>query len=160
MSERTAPPPPPATMTAGEDRVTFFVAGRPQGKGRARAAMRAGGIRMFTPEKTREYEASIAWLAKAAMRGREPFGRGVAMRLVIQAAPPKSWPKRQRERALAGLVYATYKPDADNVIKAVGDAGNGVLWFDDSQIVRLHVDKVYDAEDGVQVTVTHLPVLE
>jgi Holliday junction resolvase RusA-like endonuclease len=35
------------------------------------------------------------------------------------------------------------KPDADNYAKLVLDALNGVLWRDDSQVVRLFVEKAY-----------------
>lgn len=35
------------------------------------------------------------------------------------------------------------RPDLDNRIKLVLDAGNGCLWFDDAQIVELHSSKSY-----------------
>ena len=35
------------------------------------------------------------------------------------------------------------RPDIDNLTGNVLDAGNGCLWFDDAQIVELHVSKSY-----------------
>lgn len=45
--------------------------------------------------------------------------------------------------------YAVVKPDLDNFLKAVMDAGNGVLWEDDSQIVSLSADKDYLTDYGI-----------
>jgi len=39
--------------------------------------------------------------------------------------------------------YHTVKPDVDNVVKAVLDNGNGILWEDDRQIVRITASKCY-----------------
>lgn len=48
---------------------------------------------------------------------------------------PKNRPKKVlRERD-------TYKPDADNIAKAVLDAMNGLAFVDDSQVVSLSVTK-------------------
>src|SRR5262245_39573917 len=49
------------------------------------------------------------------------------------------------------------KPDADNLIKAVLDALNGLAYKDDSQVFALAVSKMYAAEGevpGVLVTLT------
>jgi len=37
----------------------------------------------------------------------------------------------------------TKRPDLDNLLKGFLDAGNGILWLDDAQIVSLTVDKRY-----------------
>lgn len=38
---------------------------------------------------------------------------------------------------------ADVRPDLDNYIKAVLDAGNGILWRDDSQVISLSAKKKY-----------------
>lgn len=43
--------------------------------------------------------------------------------------------------------YPSVKPDVDNLIKAVLDALNKVIWKDDCQICVLNVSKTY-ANDG------------
>lgn len=55
--------------------------------------------------------------------------------------------------------YVTTRPDADKYARAVLDALTGIAWTDDSQVVRLHVDKSYatDTEPaGVTVDIYHL----
>ena len=47
----------------------------------------------------------------------------------------------------------TKKPDASNILKSIEDAMNGVVFNDDSQIVNIHVTKVYATEPGVDVCV-------
>jgi len=50
-------------------------------------------------------------------------------------------------------VLPTTKPDADNVVKAVFDGLNGVLWRDDVLVVDLRVRKRYAATPCVRVEV-------
>ena len=46
--------------------------------------------------------------------------------------------------------YHTNTPDADNILKFVGDALNGIFWRDDKQIAFAKVAKWYiDESDGV-----------
>ena len=54
------------------------------------------------------------------------------------------------------------KPDADNLLKAVKDALNGLLWRDDSQIVLLRVSKWYasgEEQPGVELAVRRLSIV-
>jgi len=37
----------------------------------------------------------------------------------------------------------TSRPDYDNLLKGLMDQGNGILWRDDSQIVKAHIEKRY-----------------
>ena len=49
----------------------------------------------------------------------------------------------------------SYPPrgDLDNLFKSVADAGNDVLWKDDSQIVALKAAKRWATEDGFSITI-------
>jgi Holliday junction resolvase RusA-like endonuclease len=51
-------------------------------------------------------------------------------------AVPASWSGKKQRMALAGEVLPTSKPDVDNVVKAVFDGMNGVLWRDDVLVGR------------------------
>ncbi len=45
------------------------------------------------------------------------------------------------------------RPDLDNLVKAVKDALNGVLWRDDSQVIELEAKKIYGNPPGVEIEV-------
>ncbi|SCU95566.1 conserved hypothetical protein [Cupriavidus necator] len=60
--------------------------------------------------------------------------------------------------AAAGQICATKKPDADNVLKAVKDGMNGVVWVDDCQAVEYRISKKYGTSPGVYVEVMELPL--
>ena len=45
------------------------------------------------------------------------------------------------------------KPDKDNLLKFVMDAGNGVLWKDDSQIYKVDMEKIYSVKGYTKITV-------
>jgi Holliday junction resolvase RusA-like endonuclease len=134
-------------------RVTFNVPGAPQGKGRARVGKVNGHARMFTPQKTVAYEGLIALAAQAAMAGQAPMSGPVAMHVGVRFPIPASWSLRKKAEALSGAVLPTGKPDLDNVIKAVGDACNGIVFGDDSAVVQVIAAKGYSDRPGVTVSV-------
>ena len=139
--------------------IAFFVPGKPQGKGRPRIGRVGRHARMFTPEKTVAYEGLVALAAHEAMQGRPPLDGPLAMNVAIFVEVPASWSKRRRADALAGRIMPTTKPDADNTIKALSDAMNGVVWRDDVQAVAGSWVKVYAETPGVRVVVGPAPVL-
>ena len=136
--------------------VSFTVPGEPQGKGRPRVGSVAGRARMFTPAKTVAYEGLIAHAAQAAMRGGQPFDGPCRIELDVLCTVPASWSAKKRAQALAGAIRPAKKPDADNVLKAVCDGLNGVVWRDDAQAVEGMWRKVYAETPGVRVWVAPL----
>ena len=48
-------------------------------------------------------------------------------------------------------VLKTSKPDVDNYIKFYMDCGNGILWGDDAQVVRIEAWKRYADDKGARV---------
>jgi Holliday junction resolvase RusA-like endonuclease len=133
--------------------VTFKVDTNPVGKQRARYAKRGNFIQTYTPDKTRNYESLIKEAAIEAMGSSEPLETPVTLYLYIRAPIPKSLPKKRIEACLNGLEKPIKKPDASNVLKSVEDAMNGVVYKDDSQIVNIHVSKVYSSVSGVDVCI-------
>lgn len=59
------------------------------------------------------------------------------LRLTVLLAPPQMPKKHQGTRLPAK------RPDLDNYIKTVLDACQGILFADDSQVVRIYATKVY-----------------
>jgi Holliday junction resolvase RusA-like endonuclease len=133
--------------------VTFKVDADPVGKQRARYAKRGNFVQTYTPDKTRNYESLIKEAAIEAMGSSEPLETAVTLYLYIRAPIPKSLPKKRIEACLNGLEKPIKKPDASNVLKSVEDAMNGVVYKDDSQIVNIHVSKVYSSVSGVDVCI-------
>ncbi|MGN5479503.1 RusA family crossover junction endodeoxyribonuclease [Cupriavidus basilensis] len=77
----------------------------------------------------------MALAAEQAMEGRPPLAGPLYVEIDIVLAIPASWPKKRQALALAGRIGATKKPDASNILKAIEDGMNGVVFVDDSQIV-------------------------
>lgn len=137
--------------------ITFSVPGQPYGKGRPRIGRVAGHARMFTPEKTVNYENLVKFAAQRSMAGAPLIEGAVYVTLSILCQIPASWSKVKQAAALAGTVYPTTKPDIDNVEKAIFDAINGVVWKDDVQVVDVVKVKRYGATPGVDVRIEVLP---
>ena len=133
--------------------VTFKVDANPVGKQRARYVKRGNFVQTYTPEKTRTYETLIRDAAIEAMGSAEPLETPVSLYLYIRVPIPKSHSKKKVEACLNGLDQPIKKPDASNILKSVEDGMNGIVYKDDSQIVNLHVTKVYSTLAGVDVCV-------
>jgi len=133
--------------------ITFKVDADPVGKQRARYVKSGNFVSTYTPEKTRTYEALIKEASREAMGSTEPLETPVTLYLYIRAPIPESLPKKRIEACLNGLEKPIKKPDASNVLKSVEDAMNGVVYKDDSQIVNIHVSKVYSSVSGVDVCI-------
>ncbi|MHB0820111.1 RusA family crossover junction endodeoxyribonuclease [Stutzerimonas stutzeri] len=113
--------------------IVFTVPGEPQGKGRPRIGRVGAHARMFTPAKTVAYEGLVALAAQEAMAGRGLITGPVLIELEILHGVPQSMSKKRKALALAGEIKPMRKPDTDNVLKAICDACNGVVWRDDVQ---------------------------
>ena len=100
----------------------------------------------YTPKKTKQFEKA----ARFCMLGHEPM-RGA---LVLSATFKIKRPKGCRRK------YPNVRPDNSNFLKAIEDAGNGLLWLDDGQICCFReVWKVYcepGEEPCIELEVTEL----
>lgn len=110
----------------------FRLAIVPVAKERPRANRKTGSV--YTPSRTRKYEEELAKAFRATgVQPNEVDDLGVFCRFFLTG-------RRRR--------------DGDNLLKAVQDAGNGIVWADDRQIVdgryRVHYGQ---AEDAIELTV-------
>ncbi|WP_297803664.1 RusA family crossover junction endodeoxyribonuclease [uncultured Brevundimonas sp.] len=129
--------------------VSFVVPGDPQGKGRHRT----GKFGTYTPAKTVAYEGLIAHMAHEAMKGQPLLEGPLKLTAVAVFCPPKSISKKKLEAMLSGVIQPTKKPDADNIIKAIGDGCNGVVFHDDSAITTIDAAKRYGSVPCLQITI-------
>lgn len=136
--------------------ISFSVPGLPIAKGRAKVSTFGGNVRLITPQKTVRYESTVALFARQAMGDRNLCDCAVALSLVLHMPIPASWSKKKQAMALLGQVWPTTKPDCSNVLKAIEDAMNSIVYRDDSQIVVLSVRKVYSDHPRADVTVEAL----
>jgi len=133
--------------------INFSVEGDPVGKQRARHRRVGNFVRTYTPAKTVDYETRIREAGQKAMGASEPLQTPVTMFLYIRTGIPKSYSKKRREACLSGQEKPTKKPDSSNILKAVEDGLNGVVYTDDCQIVNHHITKVYATDAGVDVMI-------
>ena len=136
--------------------IKFTVPGSPTAKGRPRIGRVAGHSRMFQPEKTVRYESTVALFARQAMGDRNLFDGPVSLDLLLHMPIPASWSAKKRMAALNGEIFPETKPDCSNVLKAVEDAMNGIVYLDDKQITDLCVIKRYGPTPGVDVIVSEI----
>ncbi|AQQ20235.1 RusA family crossover junction endodeoxyribonuclease [Burkholderia cenocepacia] len=137
-------------------RVEFVVPGKPVAKGRPRFSRRNGIMRTHTPEESERYENLVKMAARAAMRSTAPYSGPIRLIVHIGLPIPASWSMKRQGEAAAGAIGATKKPDADNVVKALKDGMNGVVYVDDGQVVDLWVSKRYARTPGVRIEAIEL----
>lgn len=111
--------------------VRFTVEGKVLGKPRPR--VNRNGM-VWTPSKFKEYERKIA---KAYVEsGGDKLEGPVSVKVRTFRALPKSRPKKLDSEE------DIFKPDADNILKMVLDALNGVAFEDDRQVIRIICSKM------------------
>lgn len=138
----------------------FSMSGLPRGQGRPRATVRKAGKRAFATvykaKEDRQYETSIAAVARGVMGDRPPLTGALSVSMRFRMPIPASATKARRAAMAAGEVPHTSKPDGSNMQKAVEDAMSGVVFTDDSQIVRGFWSKIYSDNPGVDVRIAPL----
>lgn len=132
--------------------LSFSAALKPVGKARPRFDSRHGVT--YTPTATRNYEGQLALMARKALGKRPKLKGELTVTMGFNYAAPKSWTKKQMaELAAAGALPKTTKPDVDNLVKAVLDALNGVVYEDDAAVVRVYATKWWSVVDSVEISV-------
>ena len=142
--------------------ISIVIPGEPVAQGRPRSfRLPGGGVRAYDPAKSRNWKAEAhvhmarAVEAEAGMLVLYPLGPCEALVTAVFTCPKSDFRKEPRVRRRHAK-----RPDAENVAKAVLDAGTGVLWADDSQVARLVIEKWIGAQGErpfVEIKVRELP---
>ena len=139
--------------------IAFTIWGEPVAQGRPRAAVIGGHARMYDPAKSRNYK-SLVQAEALRVRPATPLTGPVTLVIEIYKQVPKSFSKAKRSQAELGLLRPTTKPDISNILKGIEDALTGIIWLDDSQIVRLVASKAYSYHPRVEVQIHEIAKVE
>jgi len=148
------------SVTIGSEQLLVIsVPGRPVPGGSKKAFAHAKTGRIIVTDDAkgnRDWKARVASFAAHGMDGVPPFTCPIEVEVEFRVERPKghygtggnaSSVKPSAPR------WPTTRPDATKLWRAVEDACNGIVWKDDSQVVRQHVSKVYCDRPGVRVVV-------
>lgn len=129
--------------------IKFTIPGQPVAKGRPIF----GAGRVYTPEKTVNYEQLVKFSYLQTERVKFLEGEQLKVELMIYFAIPKSTSKKRIAKMMAGTERPTKKPDIDNIEKIILDSLNGIAYNDDSQIVSCWADKFYSTVPRVEIQI-------
>ncbi|MCY1437511.1 Endodeoxyribonuclease RusA [compost metagenome] len=157
--------------------------GDPRGKGRPRFSTHGGFVKVYTDKETQIYEELIqaevlrliggqalvdrtrqikrrTFIEAYQDFGGQPLFTGpVRVEMEIRHPIRVSWTKAKKAAALSGHIAPTLKPDPDNVAKIWFDAFNGCMWADDTQVIRMSVERSFSEDPSVLVRVIPLDLL-
>lgn len=124
---------------SGRPDIELTVLGEPKGKGRPKFNRHTGSAYTPTPTIRAEQRIQTEWIHA----GRPRLEGAVSLTIEIVLARPKGHWKTDGSLSAPGsrspLPLKT--PDADNALKLVCDALNGLAYDDDRQIVDMHARK-------------------
>lgn len=122
---------------------TIVILTKPTPQGRSRSTISG---HHYTPKKTREATAIVQQAMRCEYRGK-PLECPIILTLEFGFARPKSNKTK----------HHLQKPDLSNLIKLVEDAGNGIIWKDDKQIIAYgYAAKFWAEVDCIELKVEPL----
>jgi Holliday junction resolvase RusA-like endonuclease len=123
--------------------IDLVIHGKPVGKARPRFSRRGNKVVTFTPRETQIYEQNIKALAQVAMLGKAMLEGPVKVTITAYFSHKKK------------TGWHISRPDIDNVVKAVLDGLNGVVFADDAVVAQLVASKHY-GEERVEVQIENV----
>lgn len=149
MTEKTSP----------ETVFTFFVEGKPTGKGRHRVATRGDKAIQYTPKETEYAESEVLrhWEDAGRVKLDGPIKLVVN---ILHKRPNGHWKRDGLSKEGLRHPIPTTKPDLDNVVKLVMDALNEHGWNDDKQVVDVIMRRRWgkDGKQGIRVTAMEVDI--
>jgi len=129
---------------------------------RARSAVKGNRVINYDPKKSRDFKEQIRLTALATFGslGEDSIiTKPVCLEVFIYRDIPSSFSKTNRNKALSGELLPTTKPDLKNYIVGIEDALEGLLYYNDSQIVSYGRSvKLYGEESKLECRVIELDI--
>lgn len=139
-------------MCHATDQLFFTFEIEPVPQLRPRVSSRGGYVRVYDPPKVKNFKNLLRSLA-VHQYTRPPLLGPLSVSLTFYRPVQKSISQSERERRLSNESKPVVKPDVDNYVKATLDGLTGVLWHDDSQIVKLVSEKRYGETGKIIISV-------
>lgn len=98
------------------------------------------------------YKSAVRLSAQSQYKG-ELIDTPIEVECRFYFSPPKSYTKTKLKQISSKQMLYTKKPDVDNLFKGVTDALNGVIYKDDSQIIKATMYKEYSDQDSIIVEI-------
>lgn len=114
--------------------IRVTIPGEPFSLKRPRAVRVGAFVRVHDPHANANWKGNAALFMSAAMAGRAPLAGPVRLTATFYFSCPRS---EERKRNPQPERWSQHAKDLDNCLKAIGDAGNAVLWADDRQIAEI-----------------------
>jgi Holliday junction resolvase RusA-like endonuclease len=134
---------------------SFVAYGTPQPQGSAKAFIRGNRAYVTSANpKMKPYRHTLTQVATEVLEKSScnapafPRPWPVELSVVWYLAKPKSTPKK--------VLMPTKKPDTDKLLRAVLDSLTGVVYEDDSQVVRVTAEKKYGIPERTEVTAENI----
>ena len=104
----------------------------------------------YDPQRSRNYKQLVRfWVTQHLKKidGFKPYENALCVDLTFYLGIPTSWSKQKRIQASQGVIRPIVRNgDIDNMVKAILDANNGLLWVDDCIITDISARKRYTAD--------------
>ena len=128
----------------------IVIYGEPVPQGRPKFASYGGHVHAYDPQKSKNYKQLVRfWVTQHLKKidGFKPYENALCVDLTFYLGIPTSWSKQKRIQASQGVIRPIVRNgDIDNMVKAILDANNGLLWVDDCIITDISARKRYTAD--------------
>lgn len=132
------------------NQIKIIIKGKPKAQQRHRHTKRGF---VYDPSKKDKDDMIVLMRSKAP---KTPFTKPIGLYLRFNMPYVKKHYRTGKfSNQLKPNLSTSYKikPDIDNMLKFVMDAGNGLLWKDDSQIYRVDMEKCYAREGSTEILI-------
>lgn len=142
------------SLTYGVINLVYY--GEPKAQPRAKARVINGNVSFHDPASSLK-QFVVEQLTSQLGKDFKPIEKELYFEVRYYRAMPKSISGTRVKRVLAelGAIRPTCKPDLDNYEKLLYDAVNGVLFTDDSLIVKGNHEKFYSIKPRVEITIRY-----
>ena len=135
--------------------ISVTITGQPVALKRHRPSARGGYYAPSSKDKKQ------IWLQIAKYKPKQPFAGDIYLKVVFYLKRPKSHFRTGKyshllKDAYKDMVYHSFKPDLDNLVKLIADIIQPQMIIDDSQICMLQAEKMYSTNPRTEVVIQEI----
>ena len=127
----------------------FIIPGNPQAQGRPRFARIGKFVRTYDPAESVSFKNKVALFARDSGAQLFETDRPLTLKVKFFLKRPKN---KMRRKDSINAIGCAKKPDLDNLVKAILDGLNGIIYRDDGQVQKCEAEKYYHEIGGAPRT--------